>query len=353
MRSAVDTDFLTRALSRLKTIHLDMQKAITEHAHTHDITALSRVARVSESDTIYAIDESCEDILLSHCERWGRQECFTLIAEGLGKNGMLNFPASTSPADAEFYLIFDPIDGTRGIMYDKRSAWILSGIAPNRGQETRLSDIELAIQTEVPLSKQYLADMLFAIRGRGAKGERMNLISGEVSEFYPRPSSAVTLKHGFAMLTKFFPGRKQITAAIEEELLRRLGLLDDADATYVFDDQYISTGGQFYELAMGHDRFSGDFRAHLMRAADLAGNPPVMAAHPYDLCTEMIAREAGVIVTDIHGRPLDQPLDVTTDVSWIGYANAILHRQIEPILQKILQEYHIIDSAPVVKREEL
>ncbi|MBN1541898.1 inositol monophosphatase [candidate division KSB1 bacterium] len=348
----MDSDFLTRALSRLKTIHLDMRKAIAEHAHANDITEMSRVARISESDTIYAIDESCEEILLSHCERWGREECFVLIAEGIGNHGQMVFPSSASPEDADFRLIVDPIDGTRGIMYDKRSAWILSGIAPNRGNQTCLSDIELAIQTEVPLSKQYLADMLFAVRGRGAKGERMNLISGDVSEFYPSPSRSATLKHGFAMLTKFFPGRKQVTAAIEEELLRRLGLLDDADATYVFDDQYISTGGQFYELAMGHDRFSGDFRAHLMRVPELSGNPPVMAAHPYDLCTELIAREAGVIVTDIHGQPLDQPLDVHTDVSWIGYANEILYKQIEPVLQAILSDFHIIDSADDTKGQK-
>lgn len=30
-------------------------------------------------------------------------------------------------------------------MYQKRSAWILTGVAPNRGPETDLSDIEPAI----------------------------------------------------------------------------------------------------------------------------------------------------------------------------------------------------------------
>ena len=28
----------------------------------------------------------------------------------------------------------------------------------------------------------------------------------------------------------------------------------------VFDDQYISTGGQLYELAVGHDLFTADLR---------------------------------------------------------------------------------------------
>jgi hypothetical protein len=338
----MDSDFLTRALGQLKKIHLAMQKVIIQHAGSRDLRELSNVSRQTESDTIYAIDESCEEILLSYCHEWGKQECFILIAEGIGEKGFIVFPNDCNVTDADFILIVDPIDGTRGIMYDKRSAWILSGIAPNNGKKTLLTDIQLAIQTEVPLSKQYLADMLFAIRGRGCKGERLNLFNNEQYDFYPRPSQSKTLKHGFAMLTKFFPGRKQITAAIEEELLAHLGLLEDKEATYVFDDQYISTGGQFYELAMGHDRFSGDFRAHLISAPDLLGKPPGMAAHPYDLCTELVAREAGVIITDLQGNPLNAPLDVTSNISWLAYANQDLKNKIEPVLIDLLKEYHII-----------
>jgi hypothetical protein len=39
-------------------------------------------------------------------------------------------------------------------MYQKRSAWILTGAAPNKGAATNLSDIEAAMQTEIPLVKQ-------------------------------------------------------------------------------------------------------------------------------------------------------------------------------------------------------
>ena len=338
----MDTDFLTRSLSRLKSIHIAMRDAIAAYTQAHEMEHLSGVARKSDSDIIYRIDESCEAILLEHCEKWGKEESFILIAEGMESGGMQVFPSNSTVQDAEFRLIVDPIDGTRGIMYDKRSAWILSGIAPNHGPATTLADIELAIQTEVPLSKQYLADMLFSVRGRGTKGERMNLLTGASKDFYPRPSTAQSLEHGFAMLTKFFPGRKQITAAIEEELMLELGLLNSENPISVFDDQYVSTGGQFYELTMGHDRFSGDFRARLMQASGLAGNPPSLAAHPYDVCTELVAREAGVIITDINGSPLNAPLDVVSNVSWLAYANATLRQQIEPLLQKLLVKYNIL-----------
>ena len=35
--------------------------------------------------------------------------------------------------------------------------------------------------------------------------------------------------------------------------------------------------------------------------------------HPYDLCTKLIAEEAGVIVTDPTGGPFDAPLDTETE----------------------------------------
>ena len=70
----------------------------------------------------------------------------------------------------------------------------------------------------------------------------------------------------------------------------------------------------------GHDRFVADLRPLFERRKGRAA--PALCCHPYDLCTELIARELGVIVTDERGQPLDAPLDVTSDVTWVGYANA-------------------------------
>ena len=81
--------------------------------------------------------------------------------------------------DAVWRVVVDPIDGTRGLMYQKRSAWVLTGVARNRGAGTNLQDIELAVQTEIPLVKQHLCDVLWAVRGEGAHAERFNRLTGE------------------------------------------------------------------------------------------------------------------------------------------------------------------------------
>ena len=73
------------------------------------------------------------------------------------------------------------VRGSTGLMYQKRSAWILTGVAPNRGPETDLQEILLAIQTEIPLVKQHLSDQLWAVRGEGARAVRYNRLTGERS----------------------------------------------------------------------------------------------------------------------------------------------------------------------------
>jgi hypothetical protein len=62
----------------------------------------------------------------------------------------------------QFRVLLDPIDGTRLLMHKKSSGWILTGIAPEKGDATRLSDIFFALQTELPTPKQLYADTLWA-----------------------------------------------------------------------------------------------------------------------------------------------------------------------------------------------
>lgn len=259
-----------------------------------------------------------------------------VIAEGL-EDGQLVLPRGTRASDARWQIIVDPIDGTRGLMYQKRSAWILTGVAPNRGNSTTLADIEFAIQTEIPLVKQHLSDTVWAFRGEGVKAERFNRVSGDTTRLHLKPSSATTIAQGFAMISRFFPGARDILAEIDEEIVSAVLGKPVAGKAQCFEDQYISTGGQLYELIAGHDRFVADIRP-LMRPVMLErGLDLSICCHPYDLCTEMIARESGVIITDAEGRQLTSPLANETDVAWVGYANQSIRASIEPPLQTALR----------------
>jgi fructose-1,6-bisphosphatase/inositol monophosphatase family enzyme len=306
-----------------------------------ELRELSEIRREESGDTIYAIDVVGEDLLLRFFETLSLTHSFVLIAEGL-HDGPIVFPRGTSEAKASFRIIVDPIDGTRGLMYQKRSAWVLTGVAPNRGSATSLRDIELAVQTEIPLVKQHLSDQLWASREGGAAAERHNRLSGERTPLHLRPSTAGSVEHGFAMISRFFPGMRDELAAIDEEII--FGALGPArpGKAHCFEDQYISTGGQLYELMAGHDRFIADLRPVMEQVAAARGRRLGLCCHPYDLCTALIAEEMGIALTDMHGHALNVPLDVTTDVAWAGYANDRIRQQIEPFLQAALRRRKLL-----------
>jgi len=302
--------------------------------------SLSAIAFETAADKIYVIDRSVETVLLpALLEHLQPAVSFALICEGVNDEQPLAFPEGTPIDECRARLIVDPIDGTRPIMYNKRSAWWLAGLGPNRGDETSLQDIDVAVQVEIPTTRAALADTLWAIRGRGASGVTTNLINGERTSFQPQPSRAATINDGFASIFHPFPGGKEVFATIEEELAREIigGL--EASKTAMFDDQYLSTGGQLYELMTGRDRLLIDARGLLYERFKREGKPVGHACHPYDLCTVLIAEEAGVLITDGRGHSLDAPLDTTTDVSWIGYANDAIRREVEPVLLRLLSKY--------------
>jgi hypothetical protein len=89
---------------------------------------------------------------------------------------------------------------------------------------------------------------------------------------------------------------------------------------------------------VGHDRWVADLRPLIEQTLARRGQSLGLCAHPYDICTALIAREAGVLLTDERGFPVDAPLDVNTDVGWVGYANATLRDQIAPVLAAILRK---------------
>jgi fructose-1,6-bisphosphatase/inositol monophosphatase family enzyme len=330
-------------LDTIRALHGDVRDAIVAATERHGLEDMASIDRDEEGDTIYAIDVIGEAIVTRFAETLARQATVVMVAEGLpGGRGV--YPTGNDAASADCWIIVDPIDGTRGLMYQKRSAWILTAVAPNRGPGTSLRDIELAVQTEIPLVKQHLSDQLWAVRGGGAHAERYNRLTGERLPIRLRPSAATSIAHGYATIARFFPSARDELAAIDEAIVRGALGPHAAGKAHCFEDQYASTAGQLYELMAGHDRFIADLRPLLRPVLASRGLPPALTCHPYDICCALIAEERGVIVTGPDGRPLDAPLNVEGEVAWAGYANTHIRAQIEPLLQKALRTRGWIDK---------
>jgi hypothetical protein len=326
------------AVRRLARIGELVRDHVLTELRRQSTETLSTVAFETAADKIYVIDRSVETILLpALVEELQSMLSFALICEGVNDEKPLAFPAGTPIDRCQARLIVDPIDGTRPIMYDKRSAWWLAGLAPNRGDRTSLRDIDVAVQVEIPTTRAALADTLWAISGRGAHGETVNLFTGERRSFVPRPSRATTINGGFASIFSPFPGGKEVFAEIEEELVGEIIGDLEKSKTAIFNEQYLSTGGQLYELMAGRDRLLIDIRGLFNEKLRQAGKAVGHTCHPYDVATMLIAEETGVEITDGRGRPLDAPLDTISDVSWIGYANKAIRDEVEPVLMRLLK----------------
>jgi len=332
-------------VAQIRAVHEAIREEVVAACERQSIDELSAVVGDDAGDTVFAVDRLSEGVLLARFAELARRWPCLLVAEGLGKDGRRVLPEGTREADVEIVVIVDPIDGTRGLMVQKRPAWVLTGVAPYRNGGETLADIVLAVQTEIPLVKQNLCDAIWAIAGGGARGERLDRATGARRPLTLRPSRATGIDQGFGGVTNFFPGARAELGAIDDEVVEAVLGPTVAGRAHAFADQYISNAGQLYELVMGHDRWVAELRPLIEPLLARRGRALGICSHPYDLCTELVAREAGVIVTDPSGRPLSAPLDVFTDVAFVAYANAAIRSHVEPALRAALRARGLLGEA--------
>lgn len=297
----------------------------------------SRVQYHAGSDVIYQIDQDVERALVHRLETQAAVHGgIVMVAEGIGENETSIFPKHLPPEDAKWRLLVDPIDGTRGIMMDKRSAWFLAGAAPNRGANTCLSDITHAVMVELPTTRARVGDVFWAQRGQGVGGYTEHLETGTRVDRQPQPSIASSWRGGFGQISRFFPPGRDQLALLEEELLQTLYPDAAPGEILSFEDQYISSGGQLYELLTGKDRFTADLRATLYASERWKDSRPGHVCHPYDLAAHLIGEEAGLRLCNPDGTALDAAFDTRSPADWIGYGNGSLQNEIAPVLHELL-----------------
>lgn len=328
----IEKEFL---FSFIRGLHFAIFDEVRRQMGVQSIQGLSEVVDEGNGDVTYRIDDFAERIIDAYLSANLLDGGLVLVCEGLGRRC---YPSSVPEEDAAFVLIIDPLDGTREIMYDKRSCWILSGLAPNRGRATCLADIFLCVQTEVPPTIQDRSYVLEASRGNGAFQSIWNVGERRCLQERKRmkTTGAENLVNGFAVFVNCFPSMKRVIGTIEDEFLARAVGSGKSGQALVFDDEYISSAGQLWLLASGRYRMVADIRGFIGRKMEEKGQPAALCCHPYDLSTYLIFTEAGGILVGMEGKELTYPLDLDTPCPWIGYANGRLFSELQPILEEEL-----------------
>jgi hypothetical protein len=320
--------------SLLTAIQEEIRDAVREDLSLKEKSFLSEEAHQGAGDVSFQIDVRPEEIVR---QTFGRTpEAVVVICEGLGR---VTFPAGANESEAAWWVIIDPLDGSREISYGKRSAWVLSGVAP-ASQAPTLADIVWAIQTEVPVLSQATGVVLSAGSGQPAVSESCDLTARSAARVRHglHPSAAASVRGGYAVFTDYFAGSHAITAQIADLVFdRALGPVKSGEAL-AFNDQYLSTAGCMYLMASGTYRFYADLRPVVGQLAARSGRNVGLCAHPYDLCTYLIAQQAGVLLTDPAGAPLSYPLATDVDCGWVGYASQHIRNEMEAPLRRAIAE---------------
>ncbi len=305
------------------------------------LDSVAEAVSVGAGDVTFAIDVVAEDRVTAWLEREGRRRPLSLMTEDAGWRHVGPGPDGSLAALPGFdhggpRIALDPIDGTRNIMHDLRSAWIVVSYAGPGAGAPRYGDLEMGVVSEIPDTRAAVARELSARRGQGASIEVIELESG--ASLSRRPVTAddsPRLDGGYFPFFGFHPALRPHVQRLGAGVAQRLAAEHGADPSRMFDDQYISSGGQLALLALGRYRSIVDARGLV---GERLGEPQ-QTCKPYDMAgAALVAAEAGCVVADPNGEPLDFELNTSTTVDFAGFHNGATADAMLPALRRALEE---------------
>lgn len=323
--------WLPRLVALSDRLRVATRSALLEAIESGKLDAMARPVGRGAGDVTYGLDVPAERELDRWLEENARRGPLSLLTEdagwrhrGPGKRGKTVELAGFDHGGPRISV--DPVDGTRVLMTELRSAWSVIGLAGPGESAPRLSDVAMGVLSEIPDSRAASFRRLSARRGAGctleertlrgrALGGRRRLSTGKDD----RPD------HGFFPFFRYAADQRPALAAIEAAFFARLARLEGAEVRNCYDDQYTSNGGQLALLALGRYRMIADLRAWDAARRKRAS----VTSKPYDVAGAVLcAREAGCVVEAADGGELDFPLDAETPVSFVGWVNSATHERL-------------------------
>ena len=306
--------------------------ALLEAEHRGSLDSLARPHGVGQGDVTFGLDLPSETRIEAWQRELARTEPLSVLTEDAGwrhlgpdgKDGVRVLPGFDHGGPR---IAIDPVDGTRNLMADLRSAWTVVAFAPPGAAQPRLAECTGGIVSEIPgtLAARYRR---FFSSGMRCWSELWDLDHGNrlrASEL--RVDHDDRADHGYFPFFRYEPAQRPAIARLEAEFFARVARHEGAEMRSIYDDQYISSAGQLVLLALGRYRMVVDTRELVGRRFQAPG----VTSKPYDLAGAVVcARAAGAIVTAAEGGALDFPIDATTPVGYAGYANQRTRARLEP-----------------------
>ena len=299
------------------------------------LSPAAKVVGLGAGDVTYGIDLESEEVLSRWFEELAREEPLSLLTEdagwrhaGPGVNGGWRELSDFDHGGPR--IIVDPIDGTRPLLGDLRSAWTSIAACPPGQEQPLASDVHYGLLGELPTSTTETWRMIRAEAGLGATLERRSFATTSQAARLPLVADTDDRPdHGVFSFFRYSVHQRPLLAQIEADFFERIAKEEGADLMHCYDDQYICNVGQIVHLCLGAYRMITDLRAHLAGRS----KAPVTTSKPYDLAAALlVGREAGCALKAADDSELCFPLDVETPVSFVGWANEATAERLSPHL---------------------
>ena len=324
----------------------DLARILQHHlhdAHGRGIgsESLARPVAVGAGDVTFGIDVPAERRIEAwHAEIASRRPLSVLTEDAGWRHRVPDGAGGSRPSDGFDHggprIAFDPIDGTRNLMADLRSAWtVISFAGPGPG-EPRLSDLTGGVVSELPTRRESVrrtfhaerdGDCHLVTRSTGPEARELDRTRVVVD----RDDRA---DHGYFPFFRYQPALRPAIAHLEAEFLRRLVAHEGAEDGSLYDDQYITNAGQLVLTSLGTYRVFVDARPFVAERVGV----PTTTAKPYDVAGAIVvAQAAGAVVTDLEGEPLEFPIDCRTPIAFAAWANRPTYERLLPHLRAALE----------------
>jgi myo-inositol-1(or 4)-monophosphatase len=279
-------------------------------------------------DVTFAIDEVAESFMEEHLGRHAPGVAFYSEDRGMVSPG----------GEPEWVLVVDPIDGTRPAMAGFEAACVSVAAARLDGEPT-MGDVRVGCVCEIKSGALFVAE-----RGEGCDPAPRLSANTDISRMFwayglrGRPVRAIA----------------EVLAELVDGSSVGGGTFDLGSATY---DMTRVVSGQLDAYIEPGPRMVADVPG-MRQAFERVGGGAVLNNSPYDLAAvALICQEAGAIVSDAYGSPLDDRRLLGSgaefQISCVTAANPQLHGQICTALERGIARLQSLDpdAGPGSERE--
>jgi myo-inositol-1(or 4)-monophosphatase len=280
-----------------------LRERVLPELGSHAGRAFDRDGASAGGDITFAVDEVAEDALVEFLAERAPRIAYYSEDRGLVATG-----------DPTEVLVVDPIDGTRPAMAGLESACVAVALAPLGDGDPKMADVSTGCVVEIKSG-----DWFLAARGSGVESSRPVALSAN------RDPRRMFWSYGF----RGRPARATVEVLAE--------LIDGSSVrggTFELGSQAFSmtrlVTGQLDAVIEVGSRLIDDVPG-IREEFERVGDGEVLNNSPYDLAAPWLClREAGGVVSDGWGRPLDDHLLLGAghefQMSSISASNEVLHR---------------------------